>query len=184
MTTVPVYYAKELLSNAAQIDAAHALLSALLVRQMARGQRLSYLARLWGRSLRGINLASEQARTELAYRERKAPVDQRHLWGIPDPVPLVKLMSNPEVYLPLLDDMEMDAALALADDRTEALIRGMFTDKPQALYFTKQVMGVSKAKKKPAKRKAGRPKGAKNKPKTHDRDDAGWLMPDGRRVQL
>lgn len=181
MTSLPVYYAKDLLHTAEQIEAAHALFSALLVRRMMNGQTLTFLARRWGRAQRGINIAAERARVELAYRERNATPEQRRLW-IPDPMPLARLIEKHDTFSALLDDMEMDASLALDDERTEALIRGMFSDSPKALYFTKEAPRAAKPKK--AKRAAGRPKGAKNKPKTHDRDDEGWLMPDGRRVKL
>jgi hypothetical protein len=180
--TPPVYYSKDLLKTAEQIEAAHLLLSTLLARRMADGQRLSYLARRWGRNQRGINAAAEQARVELAYRERGVPQEKRHFW-IPDPVPLTKLVNHRETFLPMLDDMEMEACLALDDPRTEALIRGMFTSDPPALYFTKEAPRTAKAKTAP-KRAPGRPKGAKNKPKSDDRNDEGWLMPDGRRVML
>lgn len=185
MTTIPVptpYYAKDLLKTAEQVEGAHLLFGALLTRCMIRGQRLNYFARMWGRTGPGLFKAAEQARVELAYREHKVPADKRHL-VIPDPVPLSKLTENEDTYSTLLDDVERDACLALDDERTEALIRGMFVGRPTAVYFTKEVRRAAKAKAAP-KRSPGRPKGAKNKPKGHDRDDDGWLMPDGRRVKL
>ncbi len=179
-STPTMYYSKDLLNTAEQIDAAHVLFGTLLLRRMLDGQRASFLARRWGRPLAGVLKAAERIRVELAYRERGLRSDQSHGF-IPDPMPVARIMRGE--FDVTLDDIEREACLALDDGRTEALIRGMFGSNPQALYFTKETPRTAKAKTAP-KRAPGRPKGAKNKPKGDDRTDEGWLMPDGRRVML
>lgn len=173
---LPVYYAKDLLKSPAQAEAAHSLMMALLVRRLMRGERVSYWERKWQRSPASLFQSVARMRSLLVARE-KGYADLTV--AIPDPMPLRELEAKPDVYGPMLDRIEMEACMELDDGRTEALIRQMFSDTPQALFAFREPNPVKRTK---AKRGPGRPKGSKNKPKTPQHDGEGWLMPDGSRL--
>lgn len=183
MRTIPVYTARELLDTPERIDAATRLLSIVIVRHMAAGVTLSALARRWGRHARGLTVLAEYARVELAYRLRGTKPENRKLF-IPDPVSLATLTGDTDTCVRHLDAMQQEVEAALNDARTRDLILAMLKPEPPALYFPKASRGAAKSKRIEAgPRGRGRPKGSPNKPKG-DMDETGWLMPDGRRVQL
>lgn len=169
------YYAKDLFKNPGQAQAAQTLLNCLLVQRMMRGERVSYWARKWGRKIETMIKSTALMRSLVVARQRGARDLSLHT---PDPMSVVELVEGAAVYGPLLDEIEAEASLALADERAEALIRGMFVDEPPALFAYME----TRPKREP-KRKPGRPPGSKNKPKPGQTEE-GWLMPDGTRVKL
>lgn len=174
----PVYYARKLCSSAERQQAAHTLLMALLVRKIMEGTQQSFWENKWGR--RPMSLYTSVAKMRSLLAARRSGV--RDLSStIPDPVPLKELRENPDIYGPLLDDIEIEACMTLDDDegRAEAVIRQMFDKEPRALFFLR----AERPKPRDPKRKPGRPKGSKNKPKA-DQTEEGWLMPDGLRIKL
>ena len=171
-TTRPtVYYARDLLPDAAKISAATALTGALLLRAAANGRRFSYYAHQWGKTHAAIGYCAMLARVELEYRRRKVTAAQRAIY-IPDPTPLTVIASQPDTVLPHIEQMVEDAAAALATPNVEALIRGMFETPLREIFWTRETKPVRRLA---AKRPRGRPKGSKNKPKTPDGD---WPMPE------
>lgn len=170
-----IYYAKDLLKTAEQVEAANRLVNCLLVRRLMYGERLSYWARKWRRSQPALHKSAALMRSLLVARE-KGYADFTHV--IPDPMPMKELEAKPDVYGPMLDRIEMEACLELDDGRTEAVIRAMFEKEPRVVFASR--LGGPPAKK--VKRAPGRPKGSKNKPKTPQHDGEGWLMPDGSRL--
>jgi hypothetical protein len=176
--TPKTFYAKDLLSTAAQVEAANQLMNVLLVRRMMQGERLSFWARKWGRPQPALHKSTATMRSLLVALEKGNTGISLY---IPDPMPLRELEAKPDVYGPLLDRIEMEACMDLDDGRTEALIRRMFDKEPQYV-FAGRVGRAPKKDDKKQKRGPGRPKGAKNKPKVPQHDGDGWLMPDGSRL--
>lgn len=173
--TLPVYYAKDICKSPAQAEAAQTLLIVLLVRRLMRSESLSYWERRWKRAPASMYQSTVRMRSLLVARKN----GRSSLDGYtPDPASLLELEQQADVYGPILDDIEQDACLTLDDGRVEALVRQMFNDEMHGLFAYRQ----RKPSKRAAKRGPGRPKGAKNKPKVPQRDEAGWLMPDGTRI--
>lgn len=170
------YYAKNLLGTQAQTNAAARLIAVLSVQSAAQGVRLAFLARRWGRDYQGVFRNTIPVRVELARRvSGRTRVD-------PDPVPIEELVAHAARYLPILREMEQEAVEALADARTEAVIRQMFTPDIKAVLLIRAPKRPPRAETNP-KRGPGRPKGSVNRPKTITTAEPpaadGWQMPDG-----
>lgn len=178
MTALPRYSAKDLLqNNAAKGEAANLLLGVLLTRDVMTGRSVGYWARVWGRPEAGLFPLFARTRSLLVVRKRGG---KDLSLVIPDPMSVHELQRDRDTYGPLLDALEMEACMELEDERAEALIRQMFSDRPQAIFVLRD--RDSKKRASTPKRPPGRPKGSKNKPKTPQHDGEGWLMPDGSRL--
>lgn len=176
------YYAANLLRRQAQIDAADLLVGLLLLRRQCEGQNLSYYAYKWRVEKGRLYTCAQRARALVRAKVAGAPRPTEFLQEAGAMLPISDMRANFRKYAPACDDIEQDLVLELEDERTEALIYGMFKDDCNAVFLRQRPKRLPRAVTHP-RRGPGRPPGSKNKPKPAQ-DGDGWLMPDGQRLKL
>lgn len=175
------YYANTLLPNPQKIEAADLLLGTLLLVRQLEGQNISYFANKWRVNNGRLYTNCERARGEAQRRLLGLPRDLLQEAG--RALPVSEMRANFRKYAPILEAQEADLCAELDDRRTELLIRGMFKDDCNAVFVRQRPKTLPRT---PAARRRGpgRPPGSKNRPKKPLNATDGWVMPDGRPLDL
>jgi len=180
-----VYYANQLLGTQRQQQAADRLLGLLVLQQMLKGVRTSFLAYKWDRPSSAVYGLSNRVRGMILQRSHGVQDLYSEYALDAGQLPVQTIREDFAKYGPIFKQVEDELVKDLRDDRVEALIRHMFEDEPQAIYASHRSPDRKRAAfEAGVKRGPGRPAGSKNKPKDVVSEGESWPLPDGYRLPV